>query len=129
MYIKENFSVVQSPPVYYRLGTYGDRLWDEKGWLDASGASNGTATTDMGMPTNPMPLPTSDSSGVPKAVTSDTPSTPSTPTTTPANKPTDNVNSKDDDLIMGMTKKQLALGIGVGIIGGLLLFYGYKKFK
>lgn len=36
--------------------------------------------------------------------------------------------TEDDDKIFGMTKKQLATGIVVGILGGLALYYGYKHF-
>ncbi|MCZ2140842.1 MAG: hypothetical protein LC096_05565, partial [Bacteroidia bacterium] len=37
-------------------------------------------------------------------------------------------NGTESDKIFGMTKKQFATGVLVGVLSGIVLYYGYKKF-
>lgn len=160
MYIKETLNINQQPAKYYRLGTYGDRLWDEKGFLDVTGVSQlsdvikiegynpDTFTTKSGGLS--MPLPTDskgnivdfngnlilDVSGNPVKSkdfvdnSSNVVTTSVVSETKSENKPNVDVKSNDDDgKIFGMTKQQLLVGIGLGILVGFVAYYGYKKMK
>lgn len=88
MYINsQSFGLVQSQPEYYRFGTYGDRLWDDKGWLDMSGA-DGEGTTEK------------------------------------SNEPTKKETKKD---IIIPDKSKIALGVGLGLLAGVILYYSIKR--
>lgn len=39
-----------------------------------------------------------------------------------------NDSDTESDKIFGMTKKQFATGVLVGVLSGIVLYYGYKKF-
>lgn len=93
MYINsQSFGLAQGQPQYYRLGTYGDRLWDEKGWLDMSGADGKDTTGKSIEPTKEEPI---------------------------------KQEPKKDIIIPDKTK--IALGIGLGILAGMILYYSIKR--
>lgn len=92
----------------------GATLGDELGGVGYIGA-DGSNSLDGKFA---LPLLTGDGSGVPTSVSS-----------APESSKKEEVLSSDDNTIFGMTKKQFATGIIVGVLGGLALYYGYKHFN
>lgn len=106
MYLNSSFRINQAQPQYLRYPTYGDRLWDEKGWLDMSGANG----ENVNLRTVNSVL-----TEIPKSTTVNT---------IPAPTVVTNVQTpKSED---GFPKDKLLLGLGICVVAALVLHYSFK---
>jgi hypothetical protein len=122
MYINsQSFRVNQGQPQYYRFGTYGDRLWDDKGWLDVTGEKVVTSENKhypVNLDVKENDLPTGFTNLNKSVVKTDE----------ETSVETQNKKVSDDNFMFGMTKEQLLIGVGLGIVAGFIIYHGYKSY-